>query len=438
MPTPPYHSLHDTSLHHPSTQLVRRDSGGKLPTSTIIGIAVACGCVAILALSLFLWRLILRLCRPNRSLPLPPVQPLAHQREQQLAAFADRNVVTPASWGEGSLRAPHYLHGTSSDSSLIPPGTPKGSLYTDDMATAESSSTLPSPFSNNDINLPPRLNLPGSPISRTHSESSSLRGVPTCDTFGTLPTAESVPYSEMSSLSAASSTHPLFPPPHSQTPSPSRSQRPKSSGRGWPSRPTSMVSYAGSNLSGHASIRTTNTVIRGAPHSIHSNVQIVLPTPLAPQLNPFGAPMESPNRSSVFVDRWISTGTPPLTDGEVSDGNAPRVPSSWNNQRRNQRRSLPPELPSSQSARSVPSSVASRRMTQQAPPVPRIPDAYYTFPFPHPQEKPEAEVELEMPERGRPRMSRPASLVLSEKNSDSSMRQGKPRTLRKPRPDVGS
>ncbi|TCD67537.1 hypothetical protein EIP91_012291 [Steccherinum ochraceum] len=453
MPSPPYPAPNHTTSHSNSIRLVPRDSGG-LPTSTIIAIAVACGCVAILVLSLFLWRLLVRFCRPNHAAPLPPVQPLAHHREQQLAAFTDRNVVTPASWNESSLHTAHYLQATSSDVSLLPSGTPKdSSLYAEDLATAESISTLPSPQSNNDDHLPPppRMTFGSSSPSATGSESSSLRGVTPSDTYGNLVSpSESVPHSETTSstFSATSSTHPLVGTAYS--PTPSRSARSRSTVRGGggyqQSRPTSMISYAGSYSSRASASARNSTFIRGAPHSMHSNVQIVLPTPLAPQLNPFdtgggGGSGDSPSRrASVFVDRWVNAGgAGGGSDGNTSDTST--VPSSWNNsKRRSHRQSMPVALPSTQSSSpstsTSPSPMPSRRTTQHAPPVPRIPSEY-NMPPPPQQEM----IELDSGGRGRSRSraERPPSLQLSEKASEASLRAAseggrtKHRTLKKQR-----
>lgn len=113
---------------------VRRDadSGGKLSTSTIVIIAVVSGCVVVLVLALFAWRLLARSCRRSKKVPLPPVQDLAHHREQQLSAFTDRNA-RPTTWVDppgSSIHQPHprlysshFLSASASSASLIRHGS---------------------------------------------------------------------------------------------------------------------------------------------------------------------------------------------------------------------------------------------------------------------------------------------------------------------------
>ncbi|KAH8100564.1 hypothetical protein BXZ70DRAFT_160382 [Cristinia sonorae] len=423
-----------------SHSLLPRDSpsGGKLSPSTIVVIAVVCGCVVILALVLFLWRSILRLFRPNHAAPLPPVQPLAHQREQHLVAFADRTSMAPPSWVDVSLHAPHYFPATNSDISLLQPGTPKDSVFADEVTTAESLSTLPSPLSNSETYLPPPNLVVRSADSPSPSDSSSMRyPTPVSESANNLVSrSESVPHSETasSSVSAASSTRPPMST-NSQTPSPSRS-RPRSTMRSMQTRPTSMISYAGSNHSGRTSVRTNSTVIRGAPHSRHSNIQIVMPAPLAPQMTPFGHGWEtssSSNRSSIFVDQWVNGGS---ANGTVNSRHS-NVPSEWNNTtpRRSHRQSLPANL-------SV-SIVAPWTTQEPPPPVPRIPSEFMVPQVHRTQEMELTDVAVE--ERGRPRLSRPTTMSFSDpekqlsSDSYSDVSEGrKPRTLRKQRSDTKS
>lgn len=69
-------------------------------------------------------------------------------------------------------------------------------------------------------------------------------------------------------------------------------------------------------------MRTNGTTVRGAPHGPRSNVQIVLPAPLAPQVMPYMYPLAEGSlsnmdftesaRSSV-VDQWVMVGGGPVT-----------------------------------------------------------------------------------------------------------------------------
>ena len=130
----------------PSTQRLhtRNDSDGKggLSTSSIIAIAVVCGCVGVLVLTLFLWRLLVRCCKPKKSAPLPPIQDLAHRRKQQSTAFtASRQT----QWLDPSMAALHTTgsYHSGSSVSLLRTVEKDASGYIDDAATAESSANSP-------------------------------------------------------------------------------------------------------------------------------------------------------------------------------------------------------------------------------------------------------------------------------------------------------
>ena len=83
------------------------------------------------------------------------------------------------------------------------------------------------------------------------------------------------------------------------------------------SRPMSIVSTSGTSHSIHTS-HSTNT-LRGPAHSIHSNIQIVLPAPLAPQV--YSNPAAGFERTSSFyssggdrksvADPWVLAGSRP-------------------------------------------------------------------------------------------------------------------------------
>lgn len=312
-----------------TTRIFQRDGdGGGLSTGDIIGIAVACGSVAILVLALFLWRLLARCCRRKPPAPLPPVQDLAHRREQQLAILeANRSTI----WLDDSVnsrRSKRFLNSTASDVSLIS-GMPerKNSFYTDEGTTVESSTTFPSPLSTNDMSLPP----PNPMFLNGASPHNSMTSMASSNGSGEVASADATPPEIGSPVSEAPSDHGSLSATPRQRPQPSYSSgspharsvsRSASRQR---SRPTSMVSLAATSYSGHTvhtmqTVRSTSTVIHGAPHGPYSNVQIVLPAPLAPEVYPYMQPLaegsvssfniaaQTPSRSSVFADPWVSVG----------------------------------------------------------------------------------------------------------------------------------
>ena len=308
-----------------SRRIFSRDgNGGGLSTGDIIGIAAACGCVVILILALFLWRLLSRCCRRKSTVPLPPVQNLAHVREQQLAILnANRSTV----WLDDSVnsRSKRFLHSTASDVSLIS-GMPerKNSFYTDEGATAESSTTFPSPLSTNDVSLPP----PNPMFFNTASPHSSMTSMASSSGSGEVVPVDATPPEVGSPVSDVPSDHTSFsatprarPQPSSSSGSPHARSVSRSASR-QRSRPTSMISLAATSYSGHTvqTMRTTNSIIRGAPHGPHSNVQIILPAPLAPEVYPYMQPLaegsvssftigaQTPSRGSVFADQWVMAG----------------------------------------------------------------------------------------------------------------------------------
>ena len=186
----------------------------------VIAASGSVGCAIIL---FFVFR---RFRRP-KSTPLPPIQPLAHHREKELIhpqPRIPRNNV-------GLTQLGRY----GSDTSLLKPGFQTDESLGTPSSSHHSSLTPPSPS----INV-------ASPLStESHSDESpsiSQQRVP--------------------------ATRP------SRSTSRTRSRQPRS-------RINSSVSTHSN--SAHTSTRSPNT-IRGAPHSTLSNVQIVLPTPLAPQL----------------------------------------------------------------------------------------------------------------------------------------------------------
>ncbi|KAI0639207.1 hypothetical protein C8Q77DRAFT_1152201 [Trametes polyzona] len=286
-------------MHIDPSRLVRRETeqSGKLSTSTIIIIAVVCGSVVILASVLFVWRNLARSCRRSRKVPLPPVQDLAHHREQQLAAFADRNASRPATWVDGPAHHPrlyssHFLSASASNASLIrgssdyttPSRSPtrENSWAVEDATSAESSpSPYPSPLSTEDLRAPNPsyfsvgMNAHNSMASVVSDSSEGGGGNGNGGSALTTSPSELTPSVE----SSASLVRTAAPPARARPPRTPRSR----------SRPMSMVSSSGTMHSVHSAAGTT---LRGPAHSIHSNVQIVLPAPLAPELYPAQRPTD--------------------------------------------------------------------------------------------------------------------------------------------------
>ncbi|KAI0662634.1 hypothetical protein C8Q70DRAFT_1051258 [Cubamyces menziesii] len=285
-------------------KLIRRDSdsgGGKLSTSTIIIIAVVCGCVVLLVFVLFLWRNLARSCRRSRKVPLPPVQDLAHHREQHHAASAAA-VSRPATWVDPQLfhhprgYSSHFLSATASNASLIRSSpdlastspTRENSWAVDDatVATSAESSPYPTPLSTDDLRAPnPSYFATANPhnsmasVVSDASDSSALAASPS-ELAASVESSTSL----MHQQSGSASSH--VP---SVRPRPPRASRSRS-------RPLSVVSYAGTMQS----LQTSHSIntLRGPAHSIHSNIQIVLPAPLAPELYPAVRPTDE--RISMF------------------------------------------------------------------------------------------------------------------------------------------
>ncbi|KAH9855445.1 hypothetical protein C2E23DRAFT_893370 [Lenzites betulinus] len=277
-------------------ELARReaDSGGKLSKSTIIIIAVVCGSVVLLAFALFIWRNLALSCRRSRNVPLPPVQDLAHHREQQLAAFADRASTHPATWADvphPRVYSAHFLSATASNSSLIRGSadftnqsrspTRENSWAVEDATSAESSpSPYPTPLSADDLRAPnPSYYTVG--INPHNSMASVASGSSEGGEALTTSPSEFAPSIESSASLVRNAVAPARPRP----PRNSRSR----------SRPFSVVSSATTH-----SVQTTHSIsaFRGPAHSIHSNIQIVLPAPLAPELYPNANPTD--DRISIF------------------------------------------------------------------------------------------------------------------------------------------
>lgn len=365
VPNPTSHNVAQRSLHFP-----RDGTRHGLHHITIIIIAVSASVGGVLVTFLF-WRLLSRLSRNSRSAPLPPRQALVHQREQQLAAFTGhQNVSVPRNFLDVRPQAP-VRHG--SNASLIPHvdnssanDSFRASLYTHETDDGTEGRSTPQ----------------GTPLHPPTPHFFAPHPPPLNASSTSLPSFNGhVP--EPTSLAVTGST----------SISPSQSLR-RTNPRARP-RPFSMVSNGTSHTGMTARSRSS---MRGAPHAPHSNVHIVLPAPLAPNLYPPAA-SEHGRKSLVgdtaygdrlswrnsLADKWIPVGqhnnSPPKSvkrqsshdtmerrgrqaQKEASAGSVPR--------RRSNSNPTPLPRPHHLSRRSLDSSLL------DTPPVPRVPSVYGT------------------------------------------------------------
>ncbi|KAF9015379.1 hypothetical protein BDQ17DRAFT_1418455 [Cyathus striatus] len=276
----------------------RSESAEQSPLSqqTIIIIAV-CSALGALILAVVLYRSVRSCCRRSSPVPLPPVQPLARQREQQRRTLhADSSFLTP----------PIRVHPSTSPSKVSLLG--KESIP--DSRPASIAPTAESAF--DDL-------TPQSPLHPPYSLSPP----------------------SSSSSAASHSTSPPVPPVPPLPPVP----RPNNPNSLRPS-PTSVSSARGTLRS-----KSTHSAIRGAPH--RSAVQIILPAPLAHEVSSYN--YAGPDRHSV-VDKWIPTSRDhvhrfPDNNPGVTQSTSWTAPSS--------RTPLPGHAPSISTSQSIPHSLLS-------------------------------------------------------------------------------
>lgn len=226
-------------------------------------IIIVCSALTAIILAILLYRFV-RNCfaTPKNLAPLPPVQPLAHHRGRQAATLvANRTSI----WYLPTVQQPYIS--TVSRTSQIP-------LLPGDNALPPSRLVGQKFGDSEGLFIPPPLD-PNPPFSL---QSQSLVSVNSLDGSGAHVHARSRP-------------------------------QPKTSSRtGICPRPTSTISIA--------STHTTRNTIRGTPHGPHSQVQIVLPTPLAPDLAPLVNDEAQSRPASRYeyesdylsvVDKWVPT-----------------------------------------------------------------------------------------------------------------------------------
>ncbi|KAF9056389.1 hypothetical protein BJ165DRAFT_1433044 [Panaeolus papilionaceus] len=262
-----------------------------LSRDTIIIIAVFSAIGAFIFV-LILTRVLKRIT--STSAPLPPIQPLAHHREFHIAKL-EATLPTSQTWYPNSSLSAHHSFGTpsprgGSTTSLIakhPPPSPDATTVTD------ISSSL-SPASSHTLALPSFQFNParaGSSSSLTSSSEPGHMNTPFSASNSYISSPGMGPR-ERSSMSNLGTHH---------YPVPSRRQRPMS------------IASSHSTIYSKASRNT----LRGLPHRRHSQMQIVLPAPLATgtdiipadplrrmRTNTLDAGDRFERRS--LVDRWVS------------------------------------------------------------------------------------------------------------------------------------
>ncbi|KAI9445423.1 hypothetical protein H4582DRAFT_1915389 [Lactarius indigo] len=358
-----------TCINHCSRHFPRNGTRHGLHHITIVIIAVSASVGGILVTLLF-WRLLSRLSRGSRSAPLPPRQALVHQREQQLAAFTGHQNVTvprkfldvrppaPVRHGSNASLIPHVDNSSANDSF-------RASLYTHETDDGTEGRSTPQ---GNPLHPPtPHFLALHPPLNASSTSLPSSNGH----------------ISEPTSLATTGPT----------SVSPSQSLR-RPNPRPRP-RPFSMVSNGTSHTGMTARSRSS---IRSAPHAPHSNMHIVLPAPLAPNLYPptasehgrrslVGDTMYGDSWRNSLADKWIPVGqhntpSPKSVKRQSSNdtmerrGRQAQKEASVGSTPQRRSNSNPPPLPRPHhfSRRSLDSSLL------DTPPVPRVPSAYGTLP----------------------------------------------------------
>ncbi|KZT21692.1 hypothetical protein NEOLEDRAFT_1139101 [Neolentinus lepideus HHB14362 ss-1] len=338
-------------------RLYARDNGSGSNTTIII--AVVCGVVGGIILVFMLWQVVWKLCRPKRN-PLPPVQPLVHHRHAHIASLADRDSSRPATWFDtGHLSVRHGSFPSGSDISLITSSPGKSpsrqtSFHTEETMSrriSDDTSMHLSAATAEDLSLTP----PNPAFARDSSRDSSS------------PVGPSVSTSSLGSFDAP------FPPPLSISPhssasvlSDARSQsverRPRANHIRSLSRPVSLASSIST-----AHTNRSRSTIRGPPHARHSNIQIVLPAPLAPSMYR----EETDSEVNVFLNSPIHLRS--ATDSWIGVGNQRSVSQERPSVRHHQ---WTTSESSRSSKRSQRPDASSYQPSARPPPVPRLPSEY--------------------------------------------------------------
>ncbi|KAF4572716.1 hypothetical protein EYR36_007226 [Pleurotus pulmonarius] len=370
----PYHyHPHTRNPPHPR-RLHRRASDDSKQTTIIIAVCVGVGTALVL---IFLIRVICRMHarRPSNTAPLPPVQPLAHDRERRLArldAWRDSSypLAIPVAFGSAVGGSKTSLLTKEAESGYQEPSRHASLIHSeqgvDDITVL--ASTRP---------MDPSLPLPNPSFHHDSASSSSLGLSSESDPGSGSPTPPLTP-----SLSRASFVQPSNP--GSRSGSPSTPPPTRTTSR---RRPVSSVSATSIRTT-----RSTRNTLRGTPHSPHSNVQIILPAPLAPELFPYvtnddhsvygrrsihSDPSNHIRRMSL-ADKWAPGSLNAAARQSTISNNGEQPPSTSRPPRRSS------STPHGLASRSSPPS-AFHAYVNSVPPVPPIPsvhDAYSAIDLP--------------------------------------------------------
>ncbi|KAF8167888.1 hypothetical protein B0H34DRAFT_683548 [Crassisporium funariophilum] len=308
----------------------------------IIIIAISIGVPTVFIL-FFLARFISR--RTSSSAPLPQVQPLAHHREHQLSKLENSLPRAQTWYYPNHLTTPHSFRSSSpggSKASLIAknPESPSPSAET---ITEDSAAFSP-------LDQDQLLPVPSPSFHSARPASPSSQG--SSDPGHTSPA--SLWARPPNTLSTPPFDPPTIPHLRSSSSSPGPPRRP---------RPHSIASSTYS--------RTSRNTQRGVPHGPHSQIQIVLPAPLASNLSDARQRDQSRRPVSRFdtdsldrrsvVDKWVLAGT--LSMPELPPSSTPIAASA-----RDVHRAV--------SSPSLSASSHARKSFAMAEPVPAVPSIY--------------------------------------------------------------
>ncbi|KAF7306702.1 hypothetical protein MIND_00461900 [Mycena indigotica] len=292
-----------------------------LPITTLIAIIVPSSA----GLLIFLLIIYLRCLRQtHKPVPLPPKQELARYREPHIVTASSQLARQPTWYDPGKLSAP---------ASLAPFSTSRSSLVPPDNSLSRHASFQASETLSED------LSYDAHPISVASLALPHLSFDNSSTSLSTVET-DSPPI-----ISATNSSFSL----HHQSRRPSSSSRPPRR-----HRPLSVGS-------------SSHNTIRGVPHGPHSQVQIVLPQPLAFQSGPNHPPQQ---RYSV-VDQWALTSTRSYQPQPQPQQPIPRPLSSAPRRSTSQSSLGHARRPVSTTSTSVPRDPLPHQ--HHIPPVPRLP-----------------------------------------------------------------
>jgi len=337
-------------VHRAVRLLPRGTKSHGLPHTTLIIIVVSASVGGLLVI-LFFYRILSRSLARSRSAPFPPRQPLVHERDFQLTAFAlHQNASVPQSLLDD--RSSTHLRQGSISSSVPYADSPTNTSFAHDTSEGVEKASYDHLHPPIPSFATPRKQSSVSPTSLPSSNESSPPSSDAHTTPTTVPTSIS--------------------------PIPRRSFRHSNP------RPFSMATTDTIH-----SVRSRSS-IRAAPHAPHSNIQIVLPAPLAPSLYERSASAEprplarysghtdSWRRS--LVDSWIMVG-----QNDVPEPEPRRSHDSMERRSRLKQRG-PSPVPFPQRTRSNPSPLSRPRVPSEPsldmlsrdahPPVPRVPPQY--------------------------------------------------------------